>query len=108
MISVIIPSLNQRMFLADALRSALNQSFRDLEVIVIDGGSDDDSLEILKSLAASDRRLRWSSGRDGGPAEAINKGFAIAKGESMEERRELAHGTEQSDITKSYDLKIQW
>ncbi len=50
-------------------------------MIVIDGGSDDDSLEILKSLAASDRRLRWSSGRDGGPAEAINKGLALAKGE---------------------------
>ena len=81
MISIIIPSLNQGKYLADALRGILDQSFHDLEVIVIDGGSDDDSLEILKSVAASDRRLRWSSGRDGGPAEAINRGLALAKGE---------------------------
>ena len=66
MISIIIPSLNQGRCLTDTLRSILDQPFRDLEVIVIDGGSDDNSLQILKSVAASDRRLRCSSGRDRG------------------------------------------
>jgi hypothetical protein len=81
MISVIIPSLNQGKFLEDALRSALNQSFRDLEVIVIDGGSNDGSLDVLKRISDVDQRFRWTSGRDAGPADALNKGLATAKGE---------------------------
>jgi len=78
-ISVITPSLNQAPFLEKTLKSILEQDYPKLEAIVIDGGSNDGSVDIIKRY---DHRLtHWISEPDRGPAHAINKGFEMANGE---------------------------
>ena len=78
-ISVIIPSYNQADFLSKTLESLVNQNYPALEIIVFDGGSTDQSVEIIQSYA---RHLaHWQSEADYGPAHALNKGFAKATGD---------------------------
>ena len=78
-ISVVTPSLNQARFLAECMDSVLDQEYPALEYIVIDGGSDDGSLDIIE--ARKERLAHWVSEPDGGQSQAINKGFAAATGE---------------------------
>lgn len=78
-ISVITPSFNQAPFLERTLRSVLDQNYPNLEFIVIDGGSSDGSVEILKKYES--RLAYWVSERDQGQSHALNKGFARATGE---------------------------
>jgi glycosyltransferase involved in cell wall biosynthesis len=79
-ISVITPTLNQLQFLKRTARSVLGQQGPfDLEWIIIDGGSDDGTIEYLRLL--EDPRLRWSSAKDRGQADAINRGITLATGE---------------------------
>jgi glycosyltransferase involved in cell wall biosynthesis len=80
--SVIVPSYNQGRYLRQTLESILGQSYRPLEVIVVDGASKDETIEVLKSFAASPQ-LRWISEKDRGPADAVNKGLAMAEGELL-------------------------
>ncbi len=77
-ISVIMPSYNQAAFLADALESALSQQHPNFECIVIDGGSTDGSVDIIRSY--EDRLSYWVSEPDDGQSHAMNKGFARARG----------------------------
>lgn len=77
--SIIMPSFNQARFLSRAIESVLVHRDVDLELIVMDGGSRDGSLEILEAI--DDPRLRFVSRRDRGQADAINRGFARARGE---------------------------
>ena len=77
-VSVVVPSYNQGRFIGEALDSILSQGYPDLEVLVMDGGSTDETLEILKGYG---HRIRFESGRDGGQADALNRGFAKATGE---------------------------
>jgi glycosyltransferase involved in cell wall biosynthesis len=78
-ISVVVPSYNHAPFLRQALDSVLLQDYPRLELIVVDGGSTDGSVEILKSY--SDRLTRWVSEPDRGQTDAINRGIAMAGGE---------------------------
>jgi len=78
-ISVVVPSFNQASYLPQALDSILLQDYPRLELIVIDGGSTDGSVEILRSY--SGRLTRWISEPDRGQTDAINRGFAMARGE---------------------------
>lgn len=71
-IAVVIPSMNQGRFLTEALESVFAQGYPKLEVIVMDGGSDDASPFIIQSYA--DRLAYWQSATDGGHAAAINAG----------------------------------
>jgi len=80
-ISVVTPSYNQAPFLKAALRSVLDQNYPNLEYIVMDGGSTDGSVEIIRKHA--DRLSFWASEPDAGQYDAINKGFARATGEIM-------------------------
>jgi glycosyltransferase involved in cell wall biosynthesis len=80
-ISVVTPSYNQGQFLEQTIRSVLLQGYPDLEYIVIDGGSSDSSVEVIKKY---ERHLaHWVSERDRGQSHAINKGFERATGEIM-------------------------
>jgi glycosyltransferase involved in cell wall biosynthesis len=78
-ISIVVPSYNQARFLPDALDSIFCQDYPAAEVIVMDGGSSDDSLHIIR--AHSGRLAHWESGPDGGQAAAINAGMRHATGE---------------------------
>ena len=78
LVSIIVPSFNQGQFIEETLCSILNQTYQPLELIVVDGGSTDDTLTILKQYHG---RLRWLSELDDGQADAVNKGFRLAAGD---------------------------
>ena len=77
-VSVITPSYNQGQFLGAAIDSVLAQDYPRIEYLVVDGGSSDSSLDVLRSY---DNRVRWISEPDRGQADAINKGVTLTRGE---------------------------
>ena len=78
-ISIITPSFNQGQYLEETILSVLNQDYPALEFFIIDGGSTDSSVEIIKKYAH--RLTYWESKPDRGQSHAINKGFRMASGE---------------------------
>lgn len=80
-ISVITVTLNSEQFLAECLASVAAQGDNLYEHIIVDGGSTDATLEIVKRHAAIDSRVRWISEPDNGISDAMNKGAALATGE---------------------------
>jgi glycosyltransferase involved in cell wall biosynthesis len=78
LVTVVTPSFNQGRFIRDTIDSVLSQDYPNLEYWVIDGGSHDETQDVLKSYG---NRLSWVSERDQGQADAVNKGFRRAKGE---------------------------
>jgi len=83
-LSVITPSFNQGAFIGANLSSIANQGYENLEHLVIDGGSTDETLAVLKSHPANTQgHLQWVSEADNGQYNAINKGFAQSSGEVM-------------------------
>jgi len=79
--SVIIPCFNSARWLKEAIDSCLAQSYQEIEVIVIDDGSTDDSLDIIRGY---DSRIIWESGPNRGGNHARNRGFALSKGEYIQ------------------------
>lgn len=80
-ITIVTPSYNQGQFLEETIRSVLLQGYPNLEYIIIDGGSTDNSVEIIKKYAPW--LSYWVSEKDSGQTEAINKGFARSTGQIM-------------------------
>lgn len=78
-ISIITPTFNQGQYLEETILSVLNQDYPALEFFIIDGGSTDGSVEIIKKYAH--RLTYWESKPDRGQSHAINKGFRMASGE---------------------------
>lgn len=78
-LSIVTPSFNQGRFLEETLLSVFNQGYDNLEYIVIDGGSTDNSVEIIKRY--EDRLAYWVSEKDRGQVHAINKGIERATGD---------------------------
>ncbi len=80
LVSIVTPSYNQGRFLKRTIDSVLMQSYPNIQYVVIDGGSTDESIEILRSYRD---RFYWISEPDGGQTNAINKGLARANGEIL-------------------------
>lgn len=76
-ISIITPSYNQADFIEDNIRSVLNQNYPDFEHIIMDGGSTDNTVEILKKYP----HLIWKSEKDRGQTHALNKALKLATGD---------------------------
>jgi glycosyltransferase involved in cell wall biosynthesis len=79
LVSIITPSYNQGEFIEDTILSIKNQDYSNIEHIIIDGGSTDNTLKILKKYK-SIYNMQWISETDEGQAHAINKGIKMAKG----------------------------
>ena len=80
-ISIITPSFNQGAFLEETIKSVINQNYPNLEYIIIDGGSSDNSVEIIKKYKKY--LSYWISEKDEGQSDAINKGFEKATGDIL-------------------------
>ncbi len=82
-VTVLMPAYNSELFIAEAVRSILAQSFRDFELVIVDDGSTDRSLAIARELAARDPRVRVLSGDHFGIVGALNRGLAEARGQMI-------------------------
>jgi glycosyltransferase involved in cell wall biosynthesis len=80
-VTIVTPSLNQAAYLEETIRSVASQNYPNLEHWIIDGGSTDGSLDIIRRWAGRRKSIRWVSEKDRGQSDAINKGFRRATGE---------------------------
>jgi glycosyltransferase involved in cell wall biosynthesis len=78
LVSIVTPSYNQGRFIRETITSVLNQDYPNIEYIIMDGGSTDETASVAQEFR---RRLTFISEKDRGQAHAINKGFKLATGE---------------------------
>jgi glycosyltransferase involved in cell wall biosynthesis len=83
LVTIVMPSYNQARYLDKAIQSVLDQDYPNIEFLVVDGGSKDDSAEVIRKYhkANPERLVWWVSEKDNGQADAINKGCKRARGE---------------------------
>jgi glycosyltransferase involved in cell wall biosynthesis len=79
LVSIVIPSFNQGRFIRETIQSCLDQDYRPIEVLVLDGASKDDTVAVLQSFDAAE--LQWWSEPDRGVVDGVNKGLAKARGD---------------------------
>lgn len=80
LVTIVTPSLNQGRWIEQAIQSVLDQDYPRIEYLIMEGGSTDATLDVLRRYEG---RLTWTSGRDGGQAQAIASGFARTRGEIL-------------------------
>ena len=82
LVSIVTPTYNMGRFLGETIESVMAQDYPNIEYLVMDGGSTDDTIEILRDYERRyPGRFTWISERDGGQSDAINKGFLRCQGE---------------------------
>lgn len=81
LISIIVPVYNSSMYLDRCIESLINQTYKNIEIILIDDGSKDDSYRICKEYAIKDKRINAIHKKNGGVSSARNLGLKIAKGD---------------------------
>src|ERR1017187_9864558 len=79
-VTIVTPCLNAARFLEQTILSVLDQDYPLIEYIVMDGGSTDGTIDLLRKYEHS---LHWQSAPDRGTADAVNRGFALGKGEIL-------------------------
>ena len=82
-ISIIIPNYNTEKYLPRCLDSLINQTFQDIEIIVIDDGSKDNSFDVIQKYAQQDKRIKLIRQQNSGPAKARNQGLENATGKYL-------------------------
>ncbi len=103
-ITIITPSYNQAAYLEATIRSVLEQDYPALRYIVMDGGSSDGSVDIIKRYA--DQLTYWVSEKDRGQSDAINKGFLYtASGERTSTQNEIMTWLNSDDVLLPGALK---
>ncbi|MBN3951472.1 MAG: glycosyltransferase [Nostoc sp. NMS7] len=80
MISVITPVYNGDKFIESCLQNVINQNFAEVEHIIVDGGSTDKRIDIIKDYANQHPHIHWISEKDQGQSDAMNKGISMAQG----------------------------
>ncbi len=78
LVSVVIPTYNRAGMICETIENVFQQTYRNIELIIVDDGSTDETLSKLRSFGD---RIRWVAQENAGPAAARNRGIAIAKGE---------------------------
>lgn len=79
--SIIIPAYNAKQYISETVQSVLNQTHTNWELIIIDDGSIDNTLEIIEAFAKTDSRIKYLTKHNSGVSDTRNKGLSMAKGE---------------------------
>ncbi|MFC1685681.1 glycosyltransferase family 2 protein [Nanoarchaeota archaeon] len=82
-VSIIIPTYNEEKDISEAIASLLKQSFKDFEIIIVDDGSIDNTLQIIKNFSKKDKRVKIIPGKHKGPGFSRNLGAKKAKGKIL-------------------------
>lgn len=83
MLSIITPVYNGKRFVEFCIRNVIEQQCQDSEHIIIDGGSTDGTVDVIKNYAEKYSHIRWISEKDKGQSDAMNKGVEMARGEIL-------------------------
>lgn len=105
LVSLIIPIYNVENYLKECLESVINQSYQDLDIVLIDDGSSDGSLNIAKEYAKNDKRIFLISKKNGGLSSARNVGLEFIKGAKLREFFENENINFISSYTKTHTFE---